>query len=218
MGGWKPVVREVERFEQGFAPGSLIQIKKQSASGASSIRGKRARKSQADVILGKQYVSDAVKTFGFVVPHPKQLGSRKTRKGIVSTDPDQGVQSHVRSDGFALSRCPLIVPQNSRTNDLFVVIQKNKPVHLPRQTHTYNVRCSHYRIGENLPNCAARGHPPSLWILLTPEWIRRGECMGRAGHGLNLAMLVQQERFTGRRGNVYSEQHDAMRFLGVGSV
>ena len=134
------VGRLVDRGQEAFVEGGGVQhflrpaavgdVKEQSAGSVSHVRGALTGEAEANVVLGKQEVANAVPVFGFVLANPKDFRECEVRQGRIAGELDQPLQAKSAGEITALFFRANVTPYERGANDTPFLVKKDCAVHL----------------------------------------------------------------------------------------
>ena len=142
-----------------------------------------ACESKANIIFRQQHPAESLPDFRFVVPHPQQFGQREIGESGIAGELDNFPFANVCIEPVALRLRTLVTPDQRRTQNLIVLVQQNRAMHLPGKPDCGNFgsvnsggrnRLAHRRPGRTMP---------VVRILLCPASFWRGERNMLAGCG-----------------------------------
>ena len=187
-------------------PGSHVQ--QQHAAGVADFRGVLAGQAAADFILRQQDLAGLLEVLRLVIPQPEDLRRREAGQGGVGHQLDQiGAAADALFHLGAFGGGPLVVPEDRPANDLVVLVEEHRAVHLARQPDRANRGRLEFRLGHRLADRADRGLPPILGVLLAPERLGEVARVGLHGGGQDRALLVDGQRLGARGADVDAEKH-----------
>jgi hypothetical protein len=132
-----------------------------------------AGEAETDQILRQQDVRDPRPEVGLVPANPEQLRRGETWQGVVARDRDQPCATEHVADLVALGLCPLVVPQDRRTQDPILGVERDQPVHLTGEAHRLHLVAAH--LVDRRPDRAHGRGPPHVRVLFAPALMRRLE-------------------------------------------
>jgi hypothetical protein len=83
-------------------------------------------------------VSNSLPVLRFVFANPKKFGEREIGKGRIASEVNQPICSEQVPQFLHLRLCPLIAPDQRRSNNLIAFIEQYGTVHLAGETNAGN--------------------------------------------------------------------------------
>ena len=206
VGGWHPGRFNLQSSQHGPRPISPAEVKKQGARAPRLVDGVLACQPEAHIVLGQQDATDAVIQLWLLVSDPQDLGCRETGQGVVAGDLDKTLSTQALADLVAFRRSALVIPQDRRSQDLIVGVEKHQPVHLPRQTHTHDLFRIHLRPVQYPANAADSRLPPQVGMLLGPHGPGCLVGIFRGSHPHDLTIRPDHDSLGGRRRRIDSQE------------
>src|SRR4051812_12329120 len=127
-----------------------------------------AGESKTNIVFRQQHPAEPFPYLRLVVTYPKQFCQCEISERWIAGKLDNFVFTNFRVEPVALRLRTLVTPDQCRTQDLIVLIQQNRAVHLPGKPDRGNVRSVKSRGRDRLAHSRPSGPIPILWILLCP--------------------------------------------------
>jgi hypothetical protein len=99
-----------------------------------------------------------------------------------------------------------VTPEQGRTNDLVLLVEKHRRVHLARQADRRDVARLDAALAEQLVYGARGRLPPLVGLLLGPTGPRREKRMGSGDGSLDLALRVDERSLDAARADVEPQE------------
>jgi hypothetical protein len=198
---------ELELFQQLRRPVALGHVQQQHAAGVADVGGHLAGHAAADVIFGEQDFPGLVEVPGLVIAEPENFGSGETGQGRIGDHADQfGPPAGAALQLVALGRRSLIVPQQRAANDLVVLVEKNRAVHLAREADRLDVSRFEFGFLDDRADGLDRGLPPVFRLLLAPQRLGVVRGVEARGLGQDFPLFVDRQRLGARGADVDAEK------------
>ena len=159
-------------FQHLVRPAAVGYVQQTHTRRIGHLGGVLAGQHQTNIVLGQQDMTALCVNFRLVIPHPQNLAGGKAGQRRVGGQLDQAFLADPLVDFFALFGRASITPQDSRTQDLIVLIQHHKRVHLTGNADALDVRRLDGAVAQHLGNAVAYGVPPVVRVLLCPAVLR----------------------------------------------
>ena len=160
-----------------------------------------------NIILGKHDLCNPCEILRFLIFYPQNLGRGKTGKGDIRRVLRELFLSDNVVQIVALLKSPSVIPQKRRTDDLILIIQYHKPMHLPAEADACYL--IFIRLRHKLPDSLHGLGIPVLRILLRPPRIREINRILSGNNLSNLPLPVHQQQLyrAGAQVNAYVEHN-----------
>ena len=146
------------------------------------------------------------KCLRLVVPQPEDFRGGEAGQRRVGDQLDQvRTAAGAALDFLALGGGPLIVPEDGAANDLVVLVEKHRAVHLAREPDRLDVGRFELGLGHRLADRADRRLPPIVRVLLAPKRLGEVAGVGLHGRGEDRAPLVDGQGLGARGADVDAE-------------
>ena len=199
----QPLGTNFQRLQDFSRPAAGFEIEKQGSRRVGGVGCLFARELEADVILGQQDGGQSSIGRRLLVAKPQQFRRLESSQGGVAGDLDEAARAHTLGDRFALGCGSLVVPQQSRPDDLISAVEKNRAVHLAREADAFDVPP---HPGRDLGDHLAASLPPVLGLLLRPSRPRGIRRVFHAGGGLNNSLFVNRDAADAGGADIQSEE------------
>ena len=186
----QPLDRNFQRVDDLARPSALFQIEQQGARRVGGVSRLLAREPQAQIVLRQQDAVQPRIRLRLFVAQPQDLGRLEPGQRRIACDLDEPVRAYPLGDRLTLRRRPLVVPEERGPDDVIRLVEKDRAVHLARETEADDVASD---VGCNLGDRAPGSLPPVFRPLLGPSrpWAGRGvldACLGA-----NSALMVDRD-------------------------
>ena len=164
---WQQAAAEIQLLQQFGGPAAVHDVQQQCSRGIADLRRKFTRQTESHIILGQQDLHCAVEIAFFLISQPQNLGRREAGQSRIGHHPNQLSTATGPTFYFStLRHRSLIIPQQSRANDLVLFVQKDAAVHLTAEPDAANV-CGLQLCGtQHLLHGIHNGLPPVRRTLL----------------------------------------------------
>ena len=198
---------ELQLLQHLGRPLPIGDIEQQRAGCIGHFRRVHAGHAIADVILRQQHLGGLGEVLRLVVAEPENFGRSEAGECGVGDELDEFFASADGAEDFvALGRGALVVPQNSRADDIALGIQKHAPVHLPREPDARDVRRLDPSFFQHRSRGRDSGRPPVARPLLAPAGLRGEQFVLRRRRREHTAAGITQQRFRAAGSDVDAEQ------------
>ena len=148
-------------------PGAVFHVEEQGAARVRTIGGELSAKAIDEVVFGQHYPAYAREDLPLVLPHPHEFGRGEPGKGDVAREAGKLAFAHNAVQVLSLRLRPAVVPQNGGADEISLLIQRDKPVHLPRRGYAAHERP--ILPFQQLSQAGERFDVPHLRVLLAPS-------------------------------------------------
>ena len=186
-------------FDHFPVPAAFFQMKQQCSSGIRIIRPWRAAQQAADIILGQHRAYRFFKKFRLIFLYPQQ---RRQKYSCTDRISDARLKPAVFQH-FDLLPAPLIRPDDHRAKRLFLFIQQNNPMHLPRYPNRPDPFFNR-RFPDCPTNCLTDSSPQHLAFLFSIPGMRNCNIISRFSTAYDISSLIHHHRFRARCSHINS--------------
>jgi len=159
-------------------------------------------------------VSNSLPVLRFVFANPKKFGEREISKRCIAGEVNETVCPEKGPQFLHLGLCPLIAPDQRRSNNFVAIIEQYGAVHLARESNAGNFVGSSSAAGESASHSQRRGSPPIARILFCPSQLRAGKRNVLLGAGRdNAAMFIDDKCAGAARTNIDPKKADSPSWL-----
>ena len=127
--GQQPPV-ELQPGQYLVAPATPGDVEQQGPRRVGNLGRGTAGEPQPHVILGQHHGRNARVGLGFVAAQPQQLGRREAGQRAIAGELDQALEADPLLDLRALAAGPLVVPEDGRSQNALLIVERDKAVHL----------------------------------------------------------------------------------------
>ncbi len=173
----------------------MQHIEQAGAARIRNVRGEISCELQSHEILRQENMANAAVKLRLVIAYPEQFGQSEAGQNRVSRGTQNVFRAKYFIDLIHLLLAALIAPDQSRTDDLALLVEQDQAVHLTAESNPGYRGAINSRVFQNAPNRGLRRMPPVVGILFRPQWFQHLHFRVRRHAGeANTGFFVYQQR------------------------